>query len=424
MAIAVYVVYLAPVLATGEPTFTGYVKLDDTATWMAMTDRVLSFGHDLSGLAPSTYETTLHFYLTGGEPVGAMLPWGIGHQLVGEDLAWVVPAVSGDARRDAGAVDLGARRPAGPLAPAARRGRVHRRAVGADLRLLAVGRDQGGRGRVGAGLQRRLRDPRDRGARADPVVHPAGRGDFAMLGVFGFGGAVWLASTLVVVGLVAVRIWLRRYGRLQLVGLAVLIGALAVGLIRGAQNFVNTQSALTSVQLGNLVAPLRGIQLLGIWPAGDFRVNPPNAPTLTHLLIWLVIVSAIVGVVAAVRRRAWALLLYPAAALVGVALTYWKGSPWVLGKALATASPALLLVGLVGMAILIDAPRGWISWENRPGRVAGGGRRGRDPRGSRDLRRRALVKRARLPPRHARAVRSDVRTGADRLSGSPATVRR
>jgi hypothetical protein len=85
----VYVAYLAPVLATGEPTFTGYVKLDDTATWMAMTDRVLSFGHDLSGLAPSTYEATLHFYLTGGEPVGAMLPWGIGHQLVGEDLAWV-----------------------------------------------------------------------------------------------------------------------------------------------------------------------------------------------------------------------------------------------------------------------------------------------------------------------------------------------
>src|SRR5947208_16314300 len=51
-AVAVYVLYLAPVLATGEPTFTGYVKLDDTATWMAMIDRVLGHGHSLAGLAP------------------------------------------------------------------------------------------------------------------------------------------------------------------------------------------------------------------------------------------------------------------------------------------------------------------------------------------------------------------------------------
>src|SRR5882757_3774589 len=88
-AVAVYLVYLAPVLATGEPAFTGYVKLDDTATWMAMIDGVLSHGHSLAGLAPSTYEATLHFYLGGGEPVGAMLPWGIGHQIVRQDVAWL-----------------------------------------------------------------------------------------------------------------------------------------------------------------------------------------------------------------------------------------------------------------------------------------------------------------------------------------------
>jgi hypothetical protein len=146
-----------------------------------------------------------------------------------------------------------------------------------------------------------------------------------------------------------------------------LAAGLAVGLIRGAQNFANTQGALTGAELGNLVAPLRGVQLLGIWPAGDFRVNPPHSPKLTHLLIWLVIVSACAGLFAAFRRRAWALLLYPVAALVGVALTYWKGSPWVLGKALATAAPGLLVLGLVGMATLIDAPRGALWWENRRG---------------------------------------------------------
>lgn len=374
-AVGVYLAYLAPVLFSGDPTFTGFIKLDDTATWMAMTDRVLSFGHDLSGLAPSTYETALHFYLTGGEPVGAMLPWGIGHQLVGEDLAWVFQpylALGG------AMLALSIWALLGPMV----RSRPLRAAVAfiAAQAALTYGYSLwGGIKEVSAtwvlacsvacvipvlGGEARIRS-----------LIPLAAATFAMLGVFGFGGAVWLATTLVVVGLVTLRVWLRRYGRLQLVGLAALSAVLAVGLIRGAQNFVNTQGALTSNQLGNLVAPLRAIQLLGIWPAGDFRVNPPDSPSLTHLLIWVVIVGACLGLGAAVRRRAWALLLYPVAALVGVALTYWKGSPWVVGKAIATASPGLLLLGLVGMATLIDAPRGSLSWENRRGAWLGWSRR-------------------------------------------------
>ena len=353
----VYFAYLAPVLATGDPTFTGYVKLDDSATWMAMTDRVLSHGHDLSGLAPSTYEATLHFYLTGGEPVGAMLPWGVGHQLVGQDLAWVFQPY----------LALGGAMLALCLWVLA--GQVVR---SRPLRALVVFVAAQAAITFGYSLWGGIKEVSaawvlpctvasvipalDAETRIRSFI-PLAAASFAMLGVFGFGGAVWLAVTLVVVGVAALRIWLRRFGRLQLVGVAALIAALAVGLIRGAQNFVNTQGALTSNELGNLVAPLRGLQLFGIWPAGDFRVNPPDASALTHVLIYVVIVCACAGLIAAVRRRAWALLLYPISALAGVLLTYWKGSPWVVGKALATASPAPLLLGLVGAAVLIDAPR-------------------------------------------------------------------
>ena len=353
----VYLAYLAPVLVTGDPTFTGYIKLDDTATWMAMTDRVLSHGHDLSGLAPSTYATALRFYLTGGEPVGAMLPWGIGHQLAGEDLAWVFqPYLAfGGAMLAMSVWALVA-----PL--------VRSRALRAVIAFVAAQAALtygyslwGGIKEVSAAWLLACSV-----ACVIPVLEsearirsffPLAAAVFAMLGVFGFGGAVWLAVTLVVVGLAALRIWLRRYGRAQLVGLAGLIAVLAVGLILGARNFVNTQGALTSQELGNLVAPLRGLQVLGIWPAGDFRVNPPNSPTVTHILIYVAILAACIGVAAALRRRSWALTLYPVAALVGVALTYWKGSPWVVGKSLATASPAPLAVGLVGAAVLLETQR-------------------------------------------------------------------
>ena len=367
IAAAVYIAYLAPVLVTGEPTFTGYIKLDDTATWMAMTDRVLSFGHSHAGLAPSTYETTLRFYLTGGEPVGAMLPWGIGHRLVGEDLAWVFqPYLAFGGAMLAMA--------AWALVTPVIRSRSLRAVVVliAALPALTYGYSLwGGIKEVSAAWVLACSVAcvtlvLEGDARIRSFI-PLAAATFAMLGVFGFGGAVWLAVTLVAVGLAALRIWLRRYSRLQLLALAALAAALAVGLIRGAQNFVGTQGALTGGQLGNLVAPLRGIQLLGIWPAGDFRVNPPDSATLTHILIYVAILGACLGLVAALRRRTWPLLIYPVSALVGVLLTYLKGSPWVIGKALATASPAPLLLGLVGVAAMLEAPKDSIPWERRRG---------------------------------------------------------
>ena len=44
-AVLVFFVYGAPVILSGDPTFAGYVKLDDTSTWLAFTDHVLTYGH-------------------------------------------------------------------------------------------------------------------------------------------------------------------------------------------------------------------------------------------------------------------------------------------------------------------------------------------------------------------------------------------
>ena len=82
-------VFAAPVVLSGEATFAGYIKLDDTATYFAMTDRVMEHGRDLAGLAPSTYEATLATTLAIGYPTGVLMPIGIGHQLLAYDLAWL-----------------------------------------------------------------------------------------------------------------------------------------------------------------------------------------------------------------------------------------------------------------------------------------------------------------------------------------------
>ena len=88
-ATATYAVYAAPIVLSGQATFAGYIKLDDTATYFAMTDRVMSHARSLAGLAPSTYEATLATTIKTGYPTGSLMPLGIGHQLTGYDIAWL-----------------------------------------------------------------------------------------------------------------------------------------------------------------------------------------------------------------------------------------------------------------------------------------------------------------------------------------------
>jgi hypothetical protein len=40
---------------SGSPTFAGYIKLDDPATWFALTDRFMEHGHGIGGLLSSRW---------------------------------------------------------------------------------------------------------------------------------------------------------------------------------------------------------------------------------------------------------------------------------------------------------------------------------------------------------------------------------
>jgi hypothetical protein len=50
-AVAVYAVFAAPTVLSGRATFDGYIKLDDTATYFAMTDRVMAHATNLAARA-------------------------------------------------------------------------------------------------------------------------------------------------------------------------------------------------------------------------------------------------------------------------------------------------------------------------------------------------------------------------------------
>ncbi len=372
-AVAVYVAYLLPVLATGDPTFTGYVKLDDTATWMAMTDGVLAHGHSLAHLAPSTYQATLGAYLGGGEPVGALLPWGLGHQLAGQDLAWTFQpylALLG-AMLALSLWPLADRLVASPrlralvVFIAAQSALIYGYSLWGGIKELAAAAMLPVV--VGSAIP-----VVERQARLRSLI-PLAVACLGMLSVLAYGGAVWLPAVLAGVGGFALRTWFRSANRLQVAGLLALGAVTAALLIRGALRFADANGALTGGELGNLLHPLNGFQLFGIWPAADFRIDPPDATTITYLLIALAIAAGIVALVVAWRRRSWMVWLYLGSGLVGIALVSVRGSPWVQAKAIAIASPAALFASLAGVALLLEG-RPWArAWDGTGGAEASRG---------------------------------------------------
>ncbi|HET6996958.1 MAG TPA: hypothetical protein VFI03_00080 [Solirubrobacterales bacterium] len=349
-ALGAFAVYAAPVVFSGAPTFTGYIKLDDTATWMAFVDQIMDHGRDLSGLEPSSYQTTLAVNLSAGYPVGAFLPLGVGVKLTGSDVAWLVqpfmatmaalltlvlywlarPLV--ESRPWRALVAFGAAQSA-LLFAYGLWGGIKELAVALAIAVLAAVAPVSAKAELGW-----------------RATLPAAIATTALLTMVGSGGLVWVAPIL---GLVALALWRDRGARALLARawpLALAVALLGIPALFAAGAFSPTQGGLTNAaELGNLVGPLSIFQYAGVWITGDFRLDPTKG-ALTDYLIALTILAAIAGAWLCWRRRAWELLLYAGGAGAGSIAVFLYSSPWVGAKALASASPSLLLLALAGAA--------------------------------------------------------------------------
>lgn len=353
-ALGVFVVYALPIVATGEPTFTGYIKLDDTATWLALTDRIAEAGRDLSGLAPSSYEATLHFNLGSGYPIGAFTPLAIGSTLLGRDPAWVFqPYLATMALL----LTLCIYQLAGEV--------VRRPALRALIAFLAAQPALlfgyylwGGVKEIATALLLALL------AALIPAATSAGRFSWraaipaalaaaSVIAVLtAAGAALWLLPMLF---LAALAVAVRFGGKALLSRLALVVGlALLVSLpwLLDAGILPRESGALSDPhELGNLVGPLSGWQAFGIWPTGDFRFHPSDS-LATVVLIGVAIFGLVLGLRQIWLRRALGSGAFFAGLALGAIALVTVGSPWVGGKALATAAPAVLFVACLGGAYL------------------------------------------------------------------------
>ena len=365
-ALGVYCVFAAPVVLSGEPTWAGYIKLDDTGSWMGFADHAFEFGRRTNGFAPSTWEALIQINISTGYPMGAFVPMALIGKLTGQDVAWTVqPSMA----LMAAMLTLLLAELVRPLIrPAPARAAVAFLA-GQSATLLGYALWGGVKEITAATLlalapllawQAIRRQPEARWPWILPGLVAA-----AFVAVLGPGGAVWLLPTMLPLLLEA----RRRIGGAAALALAWKALAVAVvatlpqlitpnGLFDPFQSFLFKES-----ELGNLSGPLSLLHLMGIWPAVDFRLDPKYELGVT-IVIAVLAGLAFFAAYTAIRQRELTLPSYFLGGALAFAVVYAVGSPWVDGKGMAILSPAVLVAGLTGVAILIERTRfnieGWL----------------------------------------------------------------
>lgn len=175
-----------------------------------------------------------------------------------------------------------------------------------------------------------------------------------LLWVAAVGGAVVLARLLFVRPRPSLPDdWVRRFWPYA-------AGVLVVLLIATAQEWsrladFSRVSALNpdrfGSQLGNLRGSLSPLEVLGVWPAGDFRTaaRDVSGPTAALYLGSLVALAAVAfGLVSALRTKRVAVAAAAVAAIAAWGFLAVAGSPYVAAKGLAIAAPFVMAVAMRG----------------------------------------------------------------------------
>jgi len=381
--LAVYVLYMLPVIAYGHWTWVGYDFVNDSAFEMLLASHIQGYGLTLGAIPLTSAQQFLNSYLNTGYPLGTQALLGTVGGLTGTDVAVLYQGfISSMAALGAVALAtvarglLDARRAALAAVAAMAANLTYQYALQGNIKeigLLAILCAGVALGREAIELGRPYA-----GAALMAVVAAAAMAAYNAVAV-PFLGALALFLGL---GLLFVRrsrpsrAWI---GPL-LVGLG-LAGLLAIPSLLSFKTFFSVAStgqsangtAAIPIQLGQLLRALPLSQLSGVWLSGEYRtaIASHHAGLLTTIATLAVLLAIVPCVVVALKRRAPAV---PAlVGMVGLVLliVFPRVSPYAQGKLLAICSPFVVLAGVAGLLCLLP---GRVDRDADAGRSAPGAR--------------------------------------------------
>ena len=370
---AVYALYMAPVVLTGEATFSGYNFVNDTASNLNVANYLEHFGATLPADEYAATARNAAALLNLGYPLGSFSLLATLRPLSGAPLESVYqPAMSVFAALTAMSLTELARRsglrPASAVVAAclALGGVLLYRYVlhGAIKEIAVVALCGTAAALATLALERRL-----------PVrlvvlvaitclamvfVFSAAAGAFALA----LGGAM-LAASLVSPNRPSLRHIGRLLGVTAVVALVVLLPVLGstLNFADTIRNVFSASDGASTAMFGQLLRPLPVTEAAGVWVSRDYRL-PSTYPAVNTPLVAVAILLALAGVALSLYRRRFGPLLgvvmigLPALALSPAA------SPYIDGKLLVVLTPSVVFIAAFAALSAVEAAR-------RPVRVAG-----------------------------------------------------
>jgi hypothetical protein len=366
VSLLAYAIALAPVLLAGRPSFSSYMALADSAVHMIGADFLIHHGQHYAHLdLRNSYGQFINDYYNTSYPSGADTLFGGSAVLVRLPLIWAFqPFNAFMLATAAGPAWLLARRMslAGVWAALATLSAVLPALVYAyellgsvkeitALPLLLT---------LGVLVVEHRRWLGGAPARAAPFALVLAGGVSALGLAFG----AWALAAVAVLAVVLVddlrgerRSTRRRLALIAAAALTLLIAALPTWANLSAALRVAEAIASTS-NPGNLHAPLRAIQVLGVWLHGSYKLAPAGAAlAATHALIAIALASALLGAVRLLRVRAFALAGWLALMLAASLAVSQSVTTWGDAKTLVLTSPIAVLLAWGGVAALLARPR-------------------------------------------------------------------
>lgn len=347
-----YLTFGLPTLAYGHPSWAGWIKLDDDSTFLTITDRLMNVGRTVPSPVLSTSDRVLQtIFAPEGSghfnyPVGTFIPFGVVSRLTGVEKAWFFqPYLAFSAALVA------------MLFVLLTRTRVPNRALVFAIATVAAMASTIYSYVMWGGIKEiviiipivflafslfhaiEYQDARE-------YFYYSAIGFLGILVVGGTAGVGYAAPIFFVAALTILWEKNRKYFKYFLWTTGILSGTLILLLKSGNKSITHLFIPIIG-DTGNLVKSLNIGQVFGIWPSADFRLDPVNKP-VTAILIAIAFLLAIVGVYFSVVTKSWVIPSLVLSCTAVVATSYAWGGIWITGKAIAVASPALLLAAFIG----------------------------------------------------------------------------
>jgi hypothetical protein len=368
-ALAALVAFAAvggPVFLTGRVGWTGYTRIVDIAFQFDFAQHLADAGRTTPSSGDSSYNIVVSKLIGIGYPGGSQATLGAMATLVRTNVAWCYQAF------------LAVTAAMGALAIYSLLGRVTRnglmRFVGAAVAiqpnvLYGYALEAGIKELTTASLLMIVaalfaeRLPGDGARRA---VLPMAVAVSAAFAAFSLGIAPWLGLLLLGVLVVSLvrgasrrRFVIESWGLFAIVAVVIslpgLITAAKLASVAGA-----AVGGVVDLGLGNLTAPVSKWSSAGVWLTGDYRFPLVHA-TSSHVLDVIIIVLAVIGVLAAVLRRRWTIVVL--GVMTPVALYYFieHSTAWIQFKSFTITAAFVVALAFAGAAALQTSRRRGVS---------------------------------------------------------------